>query len=65
MSTNNTITLKCEMTKDCAHPVTHLDSAGWIYCTDHGIRRKAFKQCRPLTQTELSTLEMGLQIDHF
>ncbi len=30
---------QCEMTKDCANPVTHIGEKGYVYCAEHA-------QCR-------------------
>ena len=51
--------LQCEMDKDCLELVTHLDKAGFIYCTTHGVQRRTWKPCRKLRAHELRRLERG------
>lgn len=53
------IELRCEMKADCAEPVTHIDNAGFIYCTTHGVRRRAWKPCRKLRPHEVNRLKAG------
>lgn len=52
--------LTCEMSKDCAQSVTHVDEKGFVYCTGHGIARRASgPRCRKLRPTEKRMLEAG------
>lgn len=44
---------RCDMTEDCQKPITHVDSAGYIYCADHGLQRRAYEPCRKLRAWEL------------
>jgi len=53
------MTLQCDMVKDCAAPVTHLDRKGYAYCTPHGIERRGCQPCRKLRPWELRRLERG------
>lgn len=53
------MTLRCDYDHDCKAPVTHVDSKGWLYCTAHGERRKAYQACRKLKPAELKRLEEG------
>lgn len=46
----------------CAHPVTHVDEDGWLYCAAHGEQRKQHKRCRKLRPHELRKLERGEKI---
>ena len=50
---------QCEMEKDCAETVTHLDNSGYIYCTAHGIQRRRYQPCRKLRAHELRRIERG------
>ncbi len=54
-----TVTLTCDMRKDCTAPVTHLDTAGFAYCTDHGLQRRQSEPCRKLRDWELRKLQRG------
>ena len=57
---------KCDMTKDCAQDVTHIDSRGFVYCECHGKRRKAGgDKCRKLRPSEIKRLELGQKIGRY
>jgi hypothetical protein len=56
--------LQCDMTTDCANPVTHVDEKGFIYCCDHGVTRKNYCRCRKLLSNELRTLRNGKPIHY-
>ena len=52
--------LQCDMDRDCAGAITHLDKSGFVYCAPHGERRKqARRNCRKLRSYEIKTLERG------
>lgn len=52
--------LKCDMSKTCEEPVTHLDEKGFVYCTKHGIQRRGSgHRCRKLSSSELNQLKRG------
>jgi hypothetical protein len=51
--------LKCDMTRECAAPVTHIDEKGFVYCREHGIDRKSYCRSRQLTAGEIKTLTSG------
>lgn len=51
--------MTCEMEKGCVDPVTHVDRNGFVYCTRHGERRRAWKPCRKLRPHEIKKLERG------
>jgi len=55
-------TLRCDMTEDCAEPVTHIDQDGFAYCTDHGLQRRDWQPCRKLRPHELRRLQRGEQL---
>ena len=55
----------CDMTKDCKQPVTHLDTAGYVYCTAHGLERRSYEPCRKLRPFELRRLARGEQIQRY
>lgn len=49
-----------DVKKDCNEPVKYIDSKGFVYCADCGLRRKqSMRQCRKLTSKELKTLISG------
>lgn len=55
--------IRCQMTDDCQEPVTHIDDNGFIYCAEHGQRRKeSGRRCRKLKPAELKTLKEGKPI---
>ena len=56
---------KCDGEAGCDKPVTHLDTAGFGYCTDHGIWRRQYEPCRKLTPAELNRLARGQQIEKY
>jgi hypothetical protein len=50
--------LQCDMKRDCAEPVTHIDNKGFAYCSKHGAQRKAGGvPCRALSPSEIKRLE--------
>jgi hypothetical protein len=51
--------LKCDMSTSCTAPVTMIDVKGYIYCTEHGLRRRTFQRTRKLRPHELRRLERG------
>lgn len=57
-------TLKCVMTADCAQPVTHIGSKGFLYCAGHAATRKAsgYERCRKMTASERALIEQGKPI---
>jgi hypothetical protein len=54
--------LSCDMRRECAKPVTHLDERGYVYCAEHGAIRKHSMRCRKLSASELRHLESGQPI---
>jgi hypothetical protein len=56
---------KCDGEAGCDKPVTHLDTAGFGYCSDHGIWRRQYEPCRKLTPAELNRLARGQQIEKY
>lgn len=52
--------LKCEMSHDCAAPVTHIEEKGFVYCAEHGVRRRNIgRRCRQLRPWELTLLRQS------
>jgi len=52
--------LKCDMSKTCEEPVTHIDEKGFVYCTKHGVQRRGSgHRCRKLRPNELGQLKRG------
>lgn len=33
--------MKCDMEKTCTATVTHIDNRAFVYCTHHGLQRRA------------------------
>ncbi len=56
---STTVALTCDMRADCTAPVTHIDTAGFAYCTPHGEQRRSSEPCRKLRPHELSRLQRG------
>ncbi len=54
----------CDMTKDCPETIAYLDIKGYVYCSNHGQRRKAHMQCRKLTNAELKSLRFGRSLTY-
>ena len=54
-----TTELRCEMKANCTEPVTHIDSDGFVYCTAHGVQRRAWQPCRKLRPHEVNRLKAG------
>lgn len=59
------IELHCDMTADCPEPVTHIDSDGFAYCTDHGLERRWYQPRRKLRPHELRKLQRGEQLARY
>ena len=59
---NKNTKLKCQMTENCDHSVTHIDVKGFIYCKEHGHSRKTTMRCRQIKNKELKTLQSGKPI---
>jgi hypothetical protein len=57
--------LACDMEKDCAAPVTHVDEKGYVYCAPHGVERKAYRRCRKLRPYELRSLRTGVPLGRY
>lgn len=58
--------LKCDMSKTCEEPVTHLDDKGFVYCTKHGVQRRGSgHRCRKLAPKELRQLQGGQPIARY
>jgi hypothetical protein len=51
--------LACDMRFDCDAPVTHMDHKGFVYCTEHGLRRRVYCPCRSLRPFEVRKLQRG------
>jgi hypothetical protein len=57
---------KCDMTKDCAQDVTHIDSRGFVYCECHGkLRKQGGAKCRKLRPSEIKMLELGQKVERY
>jgi len=52
----------CQMHDACSESVTHIDQGGFLYCTTHGLQRRASQPCRKLRPHEITRLENGGQI---
>lgn len=55
----------CDMESGCVEPVSHLDQNGFLYCTKHGLMRRASRPCRQLRTHELNRLKRGAQITRY
>jgi hypothetical protein len=49
----------CDMAHECPDPVTHIDQAGFVYCTRHGLQRRQYEPCRKLRPHEINRLARG------
>lgn len=58
-------TLKCEWSGQCKSPVAMIDRKGYIYCSEHGHRRRSVMPCRLLRGFELRRLERGEQVERY
>ncbi len=57
--------LRCDMKHDCEEPVTHIDQAGFAYCTTHGEQRRSYEPCRKLSPWEIRKLERGEALSRY
>jgi hypothetical protein len=51
--------VQCDMTADCKTAVSHIDSAGFVYCAFHGEQRRRYEPCRKLRPHELRKVLRG------
>ena len=58
-------TLLCDMTEGCVNAITHLDTAGYVYCTTHGLDRRSYEPCRKMRPWEIRRLETGRPLAHY
>lgn len=58
-------TLKCDMTRECAADVTHIDNKGFVYCTGHGEDRRERIPCRKLRPHEIKQLTFGQPLSKY
>lgn len=54
--------MQCDQNDDCSADVTHIDDKGYVYCTEHGLDRRAVRPCRKLRDWEVKRLEAGLTL---
>lgn len=59
------MTPKCDMQRDCTEPIAYLDASGYIYCTQHGLNRQAWKRCRKLRPYELNKILRGEPLERY
>lgn len=57
--------LTCDMRDDCTEAVTMLDSAGFVYCTAHGLDRRTYEPCRKLRGWELRRILRGAALNRY
>jgi len=59
-TTTDTATMpKCNMREDCAAPVTHIGSKGYVYCAAHAAARRGVEGARKLRGWEIHYLRQG------
>jgi hypothetical protein len=52
--------LHCEMSKECGHPVTHLEYKGFVYCKECAMELKWSRRIvRALRPWEIKMLQAG------
>jgi hypothetical protein len=56
---------RCDMHATCREGVTYLDSAGYVYCTKHGLERQSYEPCRKLRPYELKRLARGEPVERY
>lgn len=56
--------LACQMIDRCLGVVTMIDEKGFVYCQDHGIKRKSHCRCRIMRRWEIDELESGRTISY-
>lgn len=60
-----TTTVACDWREACPGTVTHIDTAGFVYCANHGARRAMSEPCRTLTHAEREQLARGERISRY
>lgn len=51
--------LRCDMRQSCTELVAYIDNDGYVYCTRHGLERKASQPCRKLKPADAARLLAG------
>lgn len=59
--------LKCDMSKQCHKPVTHIGSKGYVYCQDDAIVRRESRneRTRKMLKREIRQLEEGKPLANY
>lgn len=60
--------LRCDMSKECNKPVTHIGSKGYVYCQDDAIVRRqssAGERTRKMLKREIRQLEEGKPLANY
>lgn len=65
MGAFNMCQVKCAMLENCNAEVTHIDKKGFVYCLEHGQRRKAYVSTRKLKASEIKLLKENKQIKEY
>lgn len=60
-----TFTLLCDMERACLQAPAMIDTAGFIYCADHGFQRRQSEPCRKMRPWEIRRLQKGMPIAHY
>jgi hypothetical protein len=55
---------RCEMSHDCAQPVTHIGEKGYIYCAGHAADRR-YERTRALRPWELDLIRAGQPVPSY
>jgi hypothetical protein len=56
---------RCEMSRDCAQPVTHVGEKGYIYCAGHAATRRGHERTRALRPWELELIRAGRPVPSY
>lgn len=57
--------LTCDGWCNSTGEVTHIDTAGYVYCTPCGLTRRMYEPCRKLRPWELRRLKRGVPLAHY
>lgn len=49
----------CDMMRDCAEPVTHIGSKGYVYCETHAVQRRGVERTRRMRKWERELIAAG------
>lgn len=63
--TPGVFSLSCDGWCDSTGTVSHIDTAGYIYCAECGLTRRLYEPCRKLQPWEVRRLQRGKPLTRY